>query len=317
MSLDAATLAPLIATPGRALPLPGSGQTWCRFAALAAFAAEDLSVGRLAEGHADALAILAEADAHPIGATSVYGVWAARSGTRGTTARREGSGWRLTGQKPFCSGNGIIDRALVTAETEDGYRLFDIALDENVIDTVPGSWPAVGMADSASNTLEFGGPLVPPERAIGPPGFYLDRAGFWFGAVGVAACWYGGARGLVDQLVTSFATAPTDVITAELGRAAAHVRGMELVLESAARDIDADPGDREQQARELALSVRFAVHHGATQVLNHIAAAGGAGPLCHDRAQSRRAADLFVYLAQHHGPLDAVELGRLALDGRA
>ena len=42
------------------LPLPGSGATWQRWAAFADIAGEDLSVVRLAEGHADAVAILAE-----------------------------------------------------------------------------------------------------------------------------------------------------------------------------------------------------------------------------------------------------------------
>jgi hypothetical protein len=44
-------------------------------------------------------------------------------------------------------------------------------------------------------------------------------------------------------------------------------------------------------------------------------AAGGARMFCFDRRQSQRAADLYVYLAQHHGPQDAAALGRLALDG--
>ena len=42
------------------LPLPGGGRTRERWAGLADLAGEDLSLARLAEGHADALAILAE-----------------------------------------------------------------------------------------------------------------------------------------------------------------------------------------------------------------------------------------------------------------
>ena len=42
------------------LPLPGSGATWERWAAFADLAGEDLSLARLGEGHADAIAILAE-----------------------------------------------------------------------------------------------------------------------------------------------------------------------------------------------------------------------------------------------------------------
>ena len=299
------------------LPLPGEGNTWERFEALSSWAAKDLSLGRLAEGHVDALAILAEAGLEVADPRATYGVWAARSGSAVTTARREDDGWRISGQKAFCSGSALIDRALVTAESADGYRLFDIAVSDQVTRALPDSWVAVGMADSQSETLEFGGPLVPVDREVGAPGFYLERPGFWFGGVGVAACWYGGAVGLVEHLVKTLDPTSTDLVLAALGQAVAHVQGMRHVLHDAAGEIDADPADMQGVAQRRALVVRHAVHHAASEVLALVAAAGGARPLCHDREQAQRAADLYVYLAQHHGPQDAALLGRLALDGGA
>jgi alkylation response protein AidB-like acyl-CoA dehydrogenase len=298
-----------------ACPLPGAGATWQRFVTLASWSGSDLSLGRLAEGHVDAVAILAEAGMQVADPEAIYGVWAARSATGGTTARLGPDGWSLSGRKAFCSGSGLIDRALVTAETEDGYRLFDVAVRDHVIATHCDSWPSVGMADSMSETLEFGGPPLPPDAAVGEPGFYLDRPGFWFGAVGVAACWYGGAAGLVEHLVHALDPSTSDLTAAALGDAVAHVGAMRAVLHDAAREIDHDPCNAAGGARSRALMVRHAVHHGATEVLRHVAAAGGARPLCLSREQSRRAADLYVYLAQHHGPQDAAVLGRLALDG--
>jgi hypothetical protein len=297
------------------LPLPGSGCTFDRFEALAAWAARDLSLGRLAEGHFDALAILAEAGLEPVDPTATYGVWAARSRTGGTTARHEPDGWHLSGEKSFCSGSGLLDRALVTADAADGYRLFDIDLATQVSSADPDSWPAVGMADSHSETVTFGGPAVPRAGAVGVPGFYLDRPGFWHGAIGVAACWYGGALGLVANLLRSLPPDSDDAVVGEVGHAVAHVGAMRRVLVAAADEIDEDPVDKRERARTNALVVRHAVHSGARQVLEHVAAAGGARPLCHDRDQGRRAADLYVYLAQHHGPHDAVAVGRSALNG--
>ena len=199
------------------LPTPGSGETWRRFEVLAHWASIDLSVVRLAEGHSDALAIRAEAGLEvPDNAVS-YGVWAARSRQGGTSAERVAGGWRLTGRKEFCSGSGIIDRALVSADTEDGSRLFDIAVCENVISVQPDSWPAVGMADSASETLDFGGSIIPESQLVGPAEFYTRRPGFWFGSSGVAACWYGGAVGLVNNLVASLAPEPNELVLADLG----------------------------------------------------------------------------------------------------
>ena len=41
----------------------------------------------------------------------------------------------------------------------------------------------------------------------------------------------------------------------------------------------------------------------------------GACPLCLDSEQAQRAADLYVYLAQYHGPQDANVLGHMAREG--
>lgn len=299
---------------GRAssVPLPGSGSTWQRFEALRTCAAEDLSLARLVEGHLDALAILAEAG-HGIRPGVAYGVWASRSRNGGTVARPVDGGWRLTGSKSFCSGSGLIDRALVTADAPDGYRLIDLDLEEHVTSVEPNSWPAVGMADSVSESLTFGGPVVSESDLIGGAGFYTNRCGFWFGAIGVAACWYGGASGLVAHLIDTLDAEPGDHVSAELGRAVAQLGAMHDSLSNAAKDIDEDPEDLLERARFTALKVRQVVHDLSADVLSTVAAAGGARPLCHDRAQARRAADLYVYLAQHHGAADAAELGRLSL----
>ena len=301
---------------GRAasLPLPGAGRTAVRFEALAELAADDLALARLTEGHVDALAILAEVGRRPPRSTATYGVWAARSGTGGVTATPVQGGWTLTGEKPFCSGSGMVDRALVTAEAPDGYRLFDIDTATTVVGAVPDSWPAVGMADSASETLRFGGPVLGVGDAVGPPGFYTDRPGFWPGACGVAACWLGGARGLARGVLEAVGPKPTDLVLLEIGRTAARLAGLYDELMAAAQAIDADPRNTRDRARQRALSLRQNIHDGAQDVLAWTAAAGGARPLGHDRGQSRRAADLYVYLSQHHGDPDAVALGRLVVE---
>lgn len=298
------------------IPLPGHGDTWERFAILAALAEEDLSLARLGEGHADALAILAESGLGRRHPGARYGVWAARSGADSVTATPVLGGWSLSGQKPFCSGSGIVDRALITAETPDGYRLFDIATDDVVIDTLRDSWVAVGMADSHSETLTFGGSVIADDDVVGPPGFYTERPGFWFGASGVAACWFGGARGLVAGAMESVSGDSGELVRTDIGKAASWLQAADDSLRSAARAIDADPEDKLGRGQERALALRQIVHDSCEAVLRLTAAFGGARPLCHDPAQARRAADLYVYLAQHHGRADAAHLGHLILQGR-
>jgi hypothetical protein len=204
----------------------------------------------------------------------------------------------------------------MTAEAPDGQRLFDVVTADVVVDRLSGSWPAVGMAGSLSETLVFEG-VVSEEDAVGPPEFYTERPGFWFGACGVAACWYGGAQGLVSAAARSLSADPAETALMELGKAASGLQAMTDALRGVAMAIDLDPDDETGFARGRAMAVRQIVHSSCEAILGQTAAAGGARPLCHDADQARRAADLYVYLAQHHGGPDAVSLGRLTLEGRA
>lgn len=108
---------------------------------------------------------------------------------------------------------------------------------------------------------------------------------------------------------------PRNPCRPRLVRAVAHLGAMHSVLMETADAIDRDPLDRSSRAKARAQITRFAVDHGATRILELTAAAAGARPLCHDRGQAQRAADLYVYLSQHHGLQEMVELGRQALRG--
>ncbi len=299
----------LASTDAMPLPGPGSGHTMDRFVALAEISALDLSLGRLIEGHTDAIAILAEAGRKPP-PSAVMGVWAARGPGADLIATRPREGWCLQGCKPWASGAGTLTHALVTAATPDGDCLFEVAVNGDGVTVIPGSWPAVGMARSDSGDVTFD-LLVAPDSLIGPPGWYVDRPGFWFGSVGVAACWLGGALGLVRSLGTDLAQRQADPHQlAHLGAAAARCASMARDIAWAAGRIDALPSDPDRAIRHVALEVRQLVENGCLEVLTHVGRAGGAGPMCHDPAQSRRMADLQVYIRQHHAERDAEQLGR-------
>ena len=165
------------------LPLPGGGRTRERWAVLAELAEEDLCLARLAEGHADALAILAELGAAPPPAGSRWGVWAAQPPGPRLEASRVGGGWRLDGVKRYCSGAHSCTDALVTAAAPDGSRLFAVSTRDP--SPVPGSWPAVGMAASDSLDVRFASIAAAP---VGQPGSYVNRPWFAHGGAGVAAC---------------------------------------------------------------------------------------------------------------------------------
>jgi alkylation response protein AidB-like acyl-CoA dehydrogenase len=292
------------------LPLPGSGATAERLAALADLAEQDLSLARLGEGHADAVAILAELGGPPPAPGSRWGVWAANPPGPNVTAERRDGTWMLSGTKQYCSGARICTHALVTAATADGQRLFALTVAE--LEPRDGTWPATGMA--GSDTLDVGFPGVPGDP-VGPPGGYTDRPGFSHGGVGVAACWYGGARGVARTLLS--AAGKRDVgphALAHLGAVDLGLHTAWAALAAAAREIDADPGDLRGDGPLRALRVRALTEAVATDVLARTGRALGAGPLGHDEAHSRAVADLTVYLRQHHAERDLARLGELVTE---
>lgn len=289
------------------LPYPGSGRTRQRWAVFSSLAEKDLSVARLAEGHADALAILAELDAPAPPAGSRWGVWAAQPPGPGLSASSSGGGWYLDGVKRYCSGARSCTDALVTATAPDGVRLFAVSTHD--LDPDPGSWPAVGMAGSDTLDVGFAGIWATP---VGGPGSYTDRPGFTHGGAGVAACWYGGARGVGRTLLT--AAAGRDIgphALAHLGAVDIALLTAKTALDQAADEIDADPDDRKDGGQQRALRVRALVETVATEVMLRAGRALGAGPLGHDEAHGRRVADLTVYLRQHHAERDLAQLGAL------
>ena len=292
------------------VPLPGSGFTKERWGAFADLAAEDLSLARLGEGHADAVAILAELHAPSPVPGSRWGVWAANPPGPNVTASRRAGGWVLHGTKQYCSGARVCTHALVTAAADDGPRLFAV----EVAGTSPraDSWPATGMAGSDTLDVDFPGVAA---LSVGPPGGYTERPGFSHGGVGVAACWYGGARGVARALAR--AAAKRDVgphALAHLGAVDLGLRTAHAALGQAADEIDADPADRRGAGPLRALRVRALTEAVAADVLRRTGRALGAGPLGHDEAHSRAVADLTVYLRQHHAERDLARLGELVAE---
>ena len=236
-----------------------------------------------------------------------WGVWAAQPPGPGLTARRADDGWRLDGTKQYCSGAGSCTDALVTATAADGDRLFAVSTRD--LSPVPGTWPATGMAASDTLDVRFSGIAAEP---LGGSGSYTSRPGFTHGGAGVAACWYGGARAV--GLTLRAAAADRDVgphALAHLGAVDIALYTAKTALDVAAAEIDADPEDHSGGGRLRALRVRALVEAVATEVMQRVGRALGAGPLCRDEAHSRRVADLTVYLRQHHAERNLAELGAL------
>ncbi|MFJ1576719.1 acyl-CoA dehydrogenase [Streptomyces sp. NPDC088182] len=291
------------------VPLPGGGRTPERFRVLSALGREDLCLARLGEGHLDATAILAELGGTPPGPGERWGVWAAHPPGPGLLANRHGGGWQLNGVKPYCSGAHVCTHALVTADSDDGRRLFAVRTGHPGIEPVPGTWQAIGMAGSDTPDIAFS---AVPAEPLGGAGDYLDRPGFPHGGIGVAACWLGGAHAVADTLLAAAGKRTPDAHTAvHLGAVDVLLSSARTVLEQAGADIDDDPLDARGGARVRGLRTRALAEMVCTEVLTRVGRATGAGPLCHDARHAKAVADLTVYIRQHHAERDLAELGQL------
>ena len=298
----------LLADACRDLPLPGGGHTATRFSCLAAVSAIDVTLGRLLEAHADALAILGElAGVGPADTTGqTWGVWAAEGPQSNLVAHRSAAGYRLVGTKPWCSGAGICTHALVTARLDDGRGLFALSLDDAKVTPAKATWQATGLTGSDTRSVDF---HDAPAEQVGSPGRYLSRPGFWHGAMGVAAVWWGAATGIAAPLYESAISETVGIHgLAHLGAVEADLLSAAAVLREAAARIDQHA---DEMLERLALTVRAAIESAAEDVIRRVGRALGPSRLCHDRAHARRVADLTVYLRQSHAEGDLERIARL------
>lgn len=303
VTMTSRTLSELMVSGRLDLPHPGDGATAERHRRLIELARHlPVGVARLAEAHCDAISILAEAGRDPVPGV-LYGVWA----SEGSAALLD-DGTRIVGDKPFCSGLGIVDRALLSVVDGHGdVRLVDVeAGPSDSVELDISVWSTVALADTATGTVRYVDHPSTPQHIIGPANWYLDRVGFWHGACGPAACWAGATLGIIDA--AERLDGPNPHRRAQLGALHAAAWGLEAMFDAAGHQIDARPTDR-IAAERRARSLRHLTERICADVLDRFGRAFGPRPFTTDGDVATRFADTHLYLRQHHGER---ELGDLA-----
>lgn len=288
--------------PSERLPVPGTGNTALRHRRLFEVAREDVSLAKLAEAHWDACAILEEAGREPV-LGAVYAVWASKASTYATRLHHG----LLTGTKPFCSGLGLVDRALITLdEPQDLLVELDLVAHRSLLSMDFSDWVSPAFSHTQTGRITFHDVRIDDSWIVGTQGWYLERPGFWHGACGPAACWAGGAAGLLHYANQS---KRSDAHTlAHRGAIFAEVAGMEAVLAWAAAEIDAAPQDIDA-AHRRALIVRHLIESSCARILTSFGRAFGPHPLAMDCETSRRFAETELYIRQCHAERDLQQLG--------
>jgi hypothetical protein len=212
-------------------------------------------------------------------------------------------------------GIGLVHARLVTAMLHDGRRaLFAVDLSTASVERLPSTWHNPGMMGTDTRSVRFAQSGAVP---VGRPGEYIERPGFWHGAVGVAACWLGGARGVAAPLYQRVLQGCADEHSlAHLGAIDAALTAADATLLAAAAEIDDDPLDHFGRAELRARRGRAMVETAVDNAITRTGRALGPGPLCRDAQPAQRVADLTICVRQSHAERDLAALGRLPAEGR-
>lgn len=275
--------------------------TLLRWQVLAYISGIDLTLAKWFESHLDALSILYELG-HGETQQGLWAVWAAE-GHPNPIRYQDG---KISGSKSWCSGAHIVDYALMTYRDEQGKsQLLTVDMNQSGIDIDNSAWQAVGMQATDTATVTFDHVAA---TQVGTPNAYLDRVGFWHGAAGVAACWYGATASLASYLIESYQQKPNDYKAMYLGQISSDLAVSRQYLHQVAYLIDSQPEDN----HELAIrQLRTNIEQLARQVIETVGQALGAAPFCGNAHFATLSADLTVFIRQSHGAFDLQRIGEL------
>ena len=193
---------------GMGLGTSPDGAAGCA-ALLMALGRGSIALGRIVEGHVNALKLVLR-DASPEVAAracddarggALFALWVTDPFDAPALAvRREGGRLVLDGGKAFCSAAGHADRALVTARDEDSHaRMLLVPLHGGErVAPLPAS--LAGVRGAATGQVSFSGIALPPDAMIGRPGDYLREPDFSAGAWRGSAVAAGALAALVEEM---------------------------------------------------------------------------------------------------------------------
>lgn len=261
----------------------------------------DLSVGRLYEGHVNALLLFGwhgdEAQlrwlAHALDRRAWFGVWATEPPPG---LRIAGDPPLLAGVKAFASGAGGLDFAIVTAAADEGERrLVVVPADDSVRADLSG-WRVRGMRASVSGRYDLSGLAVTPEMLLGGAGDYDREPRFTAGAWRFCAVQLGGIEALLAEARAGMSDAARSdpVARARFADAIAATRTAGFwVAEAARRAADEDP-----DAIPIVQLTRSVVERAGFDVIEAAARLLGTRSAFDGQRADKIARDLSLYLRQ-------------------
>lgn len=271
---------------------------WLRFVGRA-----DLSVGRLYEGHINAVQLIGWYGSASqrrtlranLDAGKYYGVWASEP-PPGVKLKSTAGGYQLDGSKSFASGAGHIDFAIVTAQGDAQHRSIVIVPANDPARTDSSGWQVRGMRATLSGSYDLTGLHVSQDDIIGKPGDYDSEPRFTAGAWRFLAVQLGG----IEALVMEMRAAMSDAARGDPLQRLKFANAVEA-MRTAYFWVDASARMFEQGDPDASAFVRMArgvVERSATQVMNDAARLIGTRSAFDGQRIDKITRDLSLYLRQ-------------------
>ncbi|HYI14913.1 MAG TPA: acyl-CoA dehydrogenase family protein [Thermomicrobiales bacterium] len=294
----------------------------------------NLSVGRLYEGHVNALQLIqtfgtpdqitrAADEAGERGL--LFGVWNTEAGDGVRFLPRTDGGFRLNGAKTFASGAGHVQRPIVSgALPGGGWQMAVVPIDAVEVTIDPDWWQPIGMRASASYRVDFSGVEIGRDDLLGEPGDYHRQPWFSAGAIRFAAVQLGGAEALLDALrdyLRDLDRTGDPFQRARAGQAAIAVESGNLWLQGAARHVDLSPNPQrtDDPSRSIAYAnmTRTAIEQTCQTVMRLVVESVGARGLLRPHPVERIVRDLTLYLRQPAPDAALAGAGEYAMESEA
>jgi alkylation response protein AidB-like acyl-CoA dehydrogenase len=286
----------------------------------------NLAVGRLFEGHVNALLLFQKfgtleqqtawaADVH---AGRLFSVWNTQA-EDGVHIHALPSGrFQLRGAKTFASGAEHVARPLITGATEGGGWQMVIVPTERAQPAVPDPsfWHPMGMRATASVHMDFTGIEVDAGDLLGEPGDYYRQPAFGGGGIRFMAVQMGGAASVLEytRLFLREQNRTGDPFQRErVGKMASLVETGDLWLRGAGEIADHPEADADTVV-QYAHMARAAIEEICLDVLRLSERCVGARGLLRPHPFERIHRDLTLYLRQPGSDAALVDAGRFVLE---
>jgi alkylation response protein AidB-like acyl-CoA dehydrogenase len=286
----------------------------------------NLSVGRIYEGHVNALQLILqwgspaqiEASAEDVKNGYLFGVWNTEAPNDGLALTEVGCGncrFRLSGAKTFASGASILQRVFANATRSGGWQMCLVPLDRVELERDADSWQPLGMRATESIRVNFDGVELDGTALFGEPGDYHREPWFSGGAIRFAAVQLGGAEAVAEASrrflqQESRIEDPHQAIRA--GEIAALLETGNLWLGGAAFRAEAAAAFPEELVAYAGL-MRRTIERIGMEVIEHAVRSSGARALLRPNPLERLVRDLTMYLRQPVPDLILERAGKFTL----